>query len=144
MARFLRSNQTGDTIVEVMASIAVLGMALGAAYGLSNRSFNTAVHTRDRIEAMALAEGQVEFLKDIGLKGQIATFNKSGTFCFDDNNGARSTNCVNYKGSIYTLGITYCSGVGCSPANVFTVTATWISGGGGDNKQLTLFYKPPS
>lgn|GEM_PF-2654288 len=148
----------GDTIVEVMASIAVLGLALGAAFGLSNRAFNTAVHTHDRIEALALAEGQVEFLKDKGLSGNISIFiigitNSSDTFCFNDEDGIKITNfgstgpsCTDYKGSIYTLTISYCAigETGCGEQNVFTIKASWIAGGSGQNKQLTVFYKPQS
>jgi len=144
--RFLKFRQAGDTIVEVMASITVLGLALGAAYGLSNRSFNTAVHIHDRIEALSLAAGQIEFLKDRGLKSTIGTL-PSGQFCFNDTNGSTMgvSNCRAYRGSIYDIAVSYCDGSGgCGSANVFTVRATWIAGGSGDQKQLTLFYKPPS
>ncbi|MBI2007832.1 hypothetical protein HYU82_03195 [Candidatus Saccharibacteria bacterium] len=136
--KFLKFRQAGDTIVEVMASITVLGLAMGAAYGLSNRSFNTAVHTHDRIEALSLAAGQIEFLKDRGLKNTIGTL-PSGQFCFNDSNGSTMgvSSCQAYRGSIYNIVISY-------SANVFTVRTTWIAGGSGDQKQLTLFYKPPS
>lgn len=139
----------GDTIVEVMVSITVLGLALGAAYGLSNRSFNTAVHTHDRIEALSLAQGQVEFLKDRGLKGTInslITQYGSAGFCFNDTNNStmNASACRAYRGSIYDLAISYCSGGACGQPNVFTVKASWIATGRGQQNQLTIFYKPPS
>src|SRR3990172_4662728 len=82
----------GDTIVEVMLSITIMALALGGAYALSTRSFHTAQNTEERTEALALAEGQIEFLRNTGLRGNIgsllATFPEGRGFCFQDSDGA--------------------------------------------------------
>ena len=149
----LKFKPAGDTIIEVMAAISILGLALGAAYGLSNRSFQTALHTHDRVEALSLAQGQIEFLKDKGLKSTInnliAKYPNGEKFCFKDNDGtdvpATNDYCVSYgpdNASIYDISISYCDGSGgCAPVDVFTVQATWIAGGSGKQNQLTVYYK---
>lgn len=165
--RYLTFRQAGDTIIEVMAAITILGLALGAAYGLSNRAFRTAVHSNDRVEALSLAQGQIEFLKNASLKAPnvsgsinniIATYNNNSPFCFKDSDGSNvpagptgDDYCLNYgqgdssssTSSIYDISITYCDGSnGCAPTNVFTIQAKWIAGGSGSQNQLTLYYKP--
>lgn len=150
ISRYLKSRQSGDTIIEVMAAITILGLALGAAFALSNRSYLTGVHTRDRTEALSLAQGQVEFLKDVGLTGNIGTlkaaYPNGEKFCFNDDTGdtVDAAGCTSYKNSIYNIAITYCSNpdAGCQE-NVFTVKADWIAGGTGNQNQLTIYYKAP-
>ena len=147
--------QHGDTIVEVMVSITVMALALGAAYALSNRSFHTAQNTEERTEALAIAEGQIEFLRNAGLSGTIgnliATYSGGGGFCFNDSDGATADEsddyCVSYgpdDASPYDIRISYCDGSGgCGQAGVFTVRASWIGFGGGQ-QVLTLYFKPAS
>ncbi|MBI4033493.1 prepilin-type N-terminal cleavage/methylation domain-containing protein [Candidatus Saccharibacteria bacterium] len=142
----------GDTIVEVLAAIAVLGLALGAAYALSNRAFNTSVNTNDRVVALALAQGQVEFLRNEGLKGATATqdlinrYPPGQKFCFRDTDGQTFfTSSSSCKSGIYNISIAYCDGSAvCGSANVFTVKAAWSAAGSGSQQQLSIFYKPPS
>lgn len=147
--------QAGDTIIEVMAAIAILGLAIGAAFSLSTRSFHSAVSTEEHTEALYLAQGQAEFLKNVGLNKSTAALlmnQNNGAFCFDDSTGnasaAASTSgpCSSYKGSIYNVSITYCSGVGCGQqnANVFTIQTNWTSSGTGTPNNVTIYYKPPS
>lgn len=143
--------QAGDTIIEVMSAIAILGLAIGAAFSLSTRSFHSAVSTEEHTEALYLAQGQAEFLKNVGLNNATATLlttQNNGVFCFDDDSGtpsaASSGTCTSYKGSIYDVSITYCNGVGCGQQNVFTIQTNWTSSGTGTPNNVTMYYKPPS
>jgi len=62
--RALRNkNQRGDTIVEVVVSIAILAFAMGGSYVLCNRALSTAVQGNQRKEATAIMQGQVELLR---------------------------------------------------------------------------------
>ncbi|HEX5395388.1 MAG TPA: hypothetical protein VFW52_03510 [Candidatus Saccharimonadales bacterium] len=150
----MKRNQLGDTIVEVMAAITIIGLALGTAYALSNRSYKTGQSTVERSQALALAQGQVEFLKNLGLNGEIdnllttSNYGNGGKFCFRDDTGAvvsagTGSYCYPYgqsdNKSLYNIDISYCGGGGCSP-NVFTVTASWEALGGRQN-QLMVYYK---
>jgi len=135
-----------------------LGLSLGAAYALTNRSFRTAIHTRDRTQAASIAQGQIEFLKDRSLKGQInslITQYGNSKFCFVDNGPSAGSTvsatagsyCMPYgpsnNKSIYDITVSYCDGSsGCGPANVFTIQASWIAAGSGQQNQLKLYYKP--
>jgi type II secretory pathway pseudopilin PulG len=56
-------NQFGDTIVEVMIAIVVLGAALGGAFAISNRSTRTTQANHERYQAQVLANSQAERLK---------------------------------------------------------------------------------
>jgi len=152
-----RQNQ-GDTIVEVMLAIAIIGIALGTAFALSTRSFHTGQNVEERGEALSLAQGQVEFLKNTylnGAKDDLISDSSYGTgkaFCFSDTDGkvydATSSNCTNYKladgsSSIYTIEVTYCNGSGCGTEGVFTVKVSWTGAGGQRLDNSTVYYKIP-
>lgn len=148
------NRELGDTIVEVIVAIAILGLSIGGAYALANRAFHTAQNTDERVEALALAQGQAEFLRDLGLKDQInilpAQFLAGDAFCFKDDDGnavaADDEYCDNYgpSDSIYDVSINYCGTAGCSPPNVFNIKVNWDRAGGGEVNSLTLYYRPPS
>ena len=57
------SRQRGDTIVEVLFAIAILGAVLGGAYVVVNRNIMTNRASQERLEAVKLAETQSERLK---------------------------------------------------------------------------------
>jgi type II secretory pathway pseudopilin PulG len=71
MKRFVRNNmlyrrsntQRGDTIVEVLIAMAVLGLVLASAFAISNRSYATGLNAQERNEALKIAESQVELLR---------------------------------------------------------------------------------
>ena len=54
--------QTGDTIVEVMIVLAVLGSAIGLSYATANRSLLNARQAQENAEAARLAQSQIESL----------------------------------------------------------------------------------
>ena len=58
-----RTNQKGDTIVEVMLAIAVVGMVLGASYSIANRALQTGRFAQEQTEALKVAESELELLK---------------------------------------------------------------------------------
>lgn len=58
------AKQRGDTIVEVMLAMAVVGMVLGVAYGITNRSVQVGRSAQERSEALKIAETQIELLKE--------------------------------------------------------------------------------
>lgn len=58
-----QARQKGDTIIEVMVALTVIGMSLGIAYAITNRSLATGRAAQERTEALKLAETQLEELK---------------------------------------------------------------------------------
>lgn len=67
MRRFLIDDkrQSGDTIVEVLVALAIIGMVLAAAYTTANRSIQITRQSQERTEAVKVAENQLEVIKSI-------------------------------------------------------------------------------
>lgn len=57
-------NQRGDTIVEVLVSVAALSLVLSASYALANRSSQATRQAQERGESFKLAESQLERFKE--------------------------------------------------------------------------------
>ncbi len=135
--RSIKNNQVGDTIVEVMLAIAIIGMVLGASYATATRALRTGRFAQEQTEALKLAESQVEQLKYIasldivpGTANDI--FNGSAgqnEFCIRDDNSftkVRLADSSNYnsfcraRSGLYDILITYTSATG-----LFHVTIEW-------------------
>ena len=135
-------NQAGDTLVEVMLSVAIIGLVIGASYATSSRALRTGRYAQEQTEALKQAESQIEKLKYIAGKGLASTNpnyifkNPSGTFCISDApyTKVRSTD-ANYaatcKGlgnsALYSAAITY-TAVPAAPdsgTDLFKVNITW-------------------
>lgn len=59
----IRNHQRGDTILEVLICIAVLGFLLAAAFSLANRNQTNARQAQERVEALQIANSQLELFK---------------------------------------------------------------------------------
>lgn len=53
-------NNKGDTIVEVLIAITVVSSILGGAFVSARRSTNATRASQERVEALAIAQGQME------------------------------------------------------------------------------------
>lgn len=56
-------SRAGDTLVEVLISIAIVSMVVTGAYALANRSLHQGISASEHSQALKLAEGQLESLK---------------------------------------------------------------------------------
>ncbi len=61
----MRFRQRGDTIIEVLIALAILGLIIGVAYASANRSLRAAQRSQERGEALKVAETQLEFVKNL-------------------------------------------------------------------------------
>jgi type II secretory pathway pseudopilin PulG len=79
-------NQRGDTIVEVLLAMAVLGMVLGTSFGIVNRSLATGRDAQERSEASKLTESQIEKLKTASSDPDNGFFNiaENSIYCITD------------------------------------------------------------
>src|SRR5581483_6513732 len=114
-------NIRGDTIVEVMVSIVVLGLVLGTAYSLSNKSLKTGTQANQRSQALSVASSQIERLKAQFVELDSTTFasqyQSSTHFCilYDSQTShdyvyqtfSSSGPCSSFEGSIYTVEDSY-------------------------------------
>jgi len=58
-------SERGDTIVEVLVVLAVLGMALGISYATANHSLLNARQAQEHSEALEFVQGQIELLRTL-------------------------------------------------------------------------------
>jgi Tfp pilus assembly protein PilV len=72
------SNQRGDTLIEVVMSMAILTVTLVSAYNVASMSFRVGMQARERTEATHLVQQQIErlmLLRDKLITDQLATPN---------------------------------------------------------------------
>lgn len=112
--------QRGDTIIEVMLAMAVIGMVLGVAYGIANRSVAIGRSAQERSEALKFAESQVELIKQyvseqsrapgesiMDMLSEDTKLNVSGSpdsACFAVDSGSGDVIVQKIQNSITTLG----------------------------------------
>jgi len=57
------NNQRGDTIVEVLVAVAIVGLILVSSYGISSQSTRRVIDTQEHSKALQLVQAQVEQLR---------------------------------------------------------------------------------
>jgi type II secretory pathway pseudopilin PulG len=65
-------NKNGDTIVEVLIALAILGLVIGSAYSIASRSLKSAQQAQERTQATKLAEGQIDSIKYLSESANVA------------------------------------------------------------------------
>lgn len=60
-----RQQERGDTIVEVLIAVAVVSLILGGAYVTTNRNLLAVRSAQERVNALKLAESQIEQIKGL-------------------------------------------------------------------------------
>ncbi len=88
----LKIKHTGDTIVEVLLSIAIAGLAIGTSYAIANKSLQKAVNARERNEALNFEQAQIAALKLRFKAGQ------ADLLTFNTNFGVPSNGCTTIPG----------------------------------------------
>lgn len=136
------SSERGDTIVEVMVSLAVLALAFSISFATANHSLLTTRNAQEHAEALQYLASQVEFVRSDSPDSRLYS---AGTFCMDPANGALikpvTTACtINPIG--YQLTIVY------SPASAFgvnqdefTFDVSWPGVGSVGQQHEELQYK---
>lgn len=79
--RKLKHHQKGDTIVEVLIAIALVGSILGITYVTMNRNLLTSRDAQERTESTKIAQGQIESFKALSDTG--TTFPSNTSFCIN-------------------------------------------------------------
>lgn len=148
VSRLRKLNQRGDTLVEVLISIAIISLVLGGAYVTTNRSLWASRDAQERSIALKLTEAELEQLKNLANSGSdIFGASTAGTFCVYNGSvldATTSTDCTvdtNGNGS---------PAAGVQPkfkltakraVNTFTLTTTWINARGSGSNNLTVNYR---
>lgn len=143
--------QRGDTIVEVLISLAVISVILGGAYVTTNKSLLATRSAQERSSALKLAESQLEKLKGVIATDPNAVFGAAAPapFCVHNNVvtgtlhivAATDANCtVDAAGTATTVEPSYRLSVTRS-GNDFTVRNSWTNVSGESTDQLQLRYR---
>lgn len=157
--RRVHANQAGDTIVEVMVVLAVLGLAIGISYATASRSLFNARQAQENSQATTAAQAQTEQLVSIGCTSGDAACDITnpanpgylllhppggGTFCMVSGLVKASTDpgCQNIAflpGSQITI---TCLN-GCAQPRVFETTVSWDDVLGQGRDTVTQDYTLP-
>lgn len=87
--RFTLSESKGDTMIEVLISIAIISLVLTISYALSNRNSQYIQQSQERGEAQKISEQQLELLRNYLTSD--TDWNASHYLCFDDGDPATNT-----------------------------------------------------
>ncbi len=162
--RIKKTNNRGDTIIEVLICLAILGFIMSITYSIVSRAQKTIRSSQERVEALKLAEGQLERLKGSqrdSTLGSLASKPSSSPFCYGTDGsvtGFSVPNPNNWSADINSDQLsTYppgCKGQGSgnlynvsivAPNNaqggLFTVRVRWERLGGGQLEEVKLEYK---
>lgn len=155
---------SGDTIVEVMVVLAVLGLAIGISFATANRSLLDTSQAEENSQATAYAQSEVEDLRYLAPtssstnSGQNPTtniFNPSGAFCIVTPTAvapiitATANNCrfgttpyvvVIYNCDHYIGAASDCNTIN-QTSDTFVVQATWPDLLGEGTDSATLSYR---
>jgi type II secretory pathway pseudopilin PulG len=143
-------NKSGDTIVEVLIALAILGLVIGAAYATASRSLKRAQQAQERTQATKLAEGQIDSIKYLSEAADETLFNsakaarESSKKCIvkpDNqtiiqvlNNNDNGENCK--YATIFKRLFWY-----DDSRKLFTIKVEWDSLGSGGQENVTMQYR---
>jgi prepilin-type N-terminal cleavage/methylation domain-containing protein len=135
----LRTSQRGDTIIEVLISITVIALVMGMAYGTAGRALATTRSSQERLEALKLAEGQIERIKaQHKAAGATADIFAGGTNFYLDGSVQKQT--APYTVGLYKVAIarSACAAAQCYQ---FDIAVTWERVNTGESQALHLSYR---
>lgn len=155
MMRKLFTNQSGDTIVEVLIAMAVASLVLGSSYAVANRTMANTRQAQEHSEATEIANEQIE---------AIASLSGAGNTDISDNTPVY--NCISIVGinmvvvpqftlsnpldetSDYQPACVRTSAAGYRTAfryipltRTYEVTVTWDAIATGNQSKVSLTYK---
>jgi type II secretory pathway pseudopilin PulG len=155
----------GDTIVEVMVVLAVLGLAVGISFATANRGLLDTSQSEQNSQATNYAQAEVEDLRylaptsnstDTSQNPTSNIFNPAGTFCITDPTSSvpittsSELNCTFGPTPFHILIYNCDSYTGTSPnpcngtataSDTFAVVATWSNIQGDGQDSATLYYR---
>lgn len=154
--------QSGDTIIEVLVAMSVIGLVLGAAFGIANRSVQIGQSAQERTEALKIAETQLEIFKSEYLTNDdIKDRLESQPFCLV-NHGLSAeikettdSECLNINGGgqagLFSISIIPPNpDPFIDPSGAYEFKITWerigatASNDEDDKNKVSLYFKPGS
>ena len=137
----MRLNSYGESIVEVLMVVVILGSALTTAFVITNKATNTNRGSLERSEATSFAQSQLEQLHAI-LAGppKPADLNTlHGDFCVTDTGDLQAVSAPANPGVHCTASNRYKTYTSYA-ADIYTTNVTWDAPGGGQSS-VNLIYR---
>ncbi|HSX37131.1 MAG TPA: type II secretion system protein [Patescibacteria group bacterium] len=144
----LAHDRRGDTIVEVLIALAILGLAFSISFATANHALIVARNAEEHSEALQYLDSQVELARSDA--GDDSLYNPPVSQCIDTIAGdvnygkpipATSINCK--ISSLYNLSYTYLQAKDSNniPQDIFTFTVAWSGVGSLGAQQEQISYK---
>lgn len=142
----------GDTIVEVIMVLAVLGLAISISYATANRSLLDARQAQEASQGARIVQSQLEALRGLSAPGNPQNVYQAGPYCISSSNTVVAwinpttpdPSCITHDvNSDYTTNIKGPSG---PPGGNFTIQVSWddVEGQGTDTDTLAYnLYQIP-
>ena len=141
----LKLHEHGDTVVEVLISIALVSLVLSGAFVTANRSLQATRGAQERQNALKMVEAQVEQLKYLSGASPDAIFGSSvpASFCIKAGIAVASSDAgcrVNAAG-ISTTAVPAYNLTVTRATNLFTVRASWDNVRGTGQDLVEIKYR---
>jgi len=138
----LGRNARGDTIIEVLIALSILGFALTTSYSTVNRSMQSARNSQEHSEALQYLNSQVELAR--AAASDPALFGP-GSFCMDATAkrvALSNAACTTGTEGFYKLTVRYAQAPSFGvDQDIFTFTVQWPGVGQLGPQQEQLSYK---
>jgi prepilin-type N-terminal cleavage/methylation domain-containing protein len=119
--------QAGDTIIEVMIVLAVLGMAIGISYSTANRSLLNARQAQEASLATEIVQAQTESLKALASGNDIYT--TTPAFCITNSGSALTVSPLTAAQASAPLGASFPASCQMGEDNRYSIVITQPSAG---------------
>jgi type II secretory pathway pseudopilin PulG len=145
--------ERGDTVVEVLIAVAVVAVVLGGAYVTTNRNLLAVRSSQERVNALKLAESQIEQIKGLAATDPEKLFTTAGPntspnpFCIAKSSGlpvaADNAACaVDLSGDPAPAGVEPRFSISITrTGNDFVLTERWTDVSGQVTDELQLRYR---
>lgn len=154
----LQRRQAGDTIIEVLLAMSVIGLVLGMAFGIANRSVQIGQDAQERTEALKIAESQLEIFKsEFAGSSALQARTEDAPFCLDTSTAvltiidSTEPGCSGINGNgqsgLYSVSIIPPATLN-DPTGAYEIRVIWnrlgASGNvnGANTNNLALYFKP--
>jgi type II secretory pathway pseudopilin PulG len=150
------ASQAGDTIIEVMFAVAVVGMVIGGSYVVATRAQRVGRYAQEQTEALKQVEAQIEkvkYLAGLGItSGANYIFDTTAgktTFCISDtytkvlaSDSSYDANCKGRGGSgLYDVKVDYQAVPADGGTDLFVVNASWDRQGTAERGNVSIAYR---
>lgn len=157
--RSVIARQAGDTIVEVMIVLAVLGLAIGISFSTANRSLLDARQAQENAQATERLQAQIENLRTMaanqptlpnGSPNPDYIFQPAGQhFCTYNNASGYHVQQITagpppaacHTDNLYDVNIVYVAAGPSIIGGTFSLVGTWPDVQGQGNDTVTLSYR---